>query len=127
MAESTESTDIRMQGDKLYREETFTDRGSGTIARLTPVCLDGTTDESRDVLYVGQAQLMTGAGPLPLSFELEADSLHEAVEQFGPAANKAADEMVERLKEMQREQSSSIVTPGSDPSSAGGGSKLHMP
>ena len=32
--------------------------------------------------YIGQTQLMTRAGPLPLNFELEANSLAEAAEKF---------------------------------------------
>lgn len=112
--------DTRMQAENLYREETFTDRAVGTITRLSPIFLDGKDDENRSIVYVGQAQLMTAAGPLPLHFELEADSLHQAVDRFSEAANQAAEEMVERLKKMQRDSTSSIVMPGDGGGGAGG-------
>jgi hypothetical protein len=62
----------------------FTDRRVGTIQRLAPVTPDGQPDPSRPVLYVGQAQVMTPAGALPLSFEIPASSLAEAVDGLRP-------------------------------------------
>lgn len=109
---------INMDPDTLYREEVFTDRQMGTIMRMTPVTADGERDENRPVIYVGQSQIYTPAGALPLSFEIEASSLREAAEKFGPAAEKSAEETIERLKEMRREAASSIVVPGQE--SAGG-------
>ena len=72
---------------------------------------------------------MTPAGPLPVSFEIEADSLASAVDGFGPAARKAIEQTMEELREMQRDQASSIVVPkgGVDPSSLGGGGGVKMP
>lgn len=121
MAEDKQQLDIRMDASALYLEESFTDRRVGTISRLTPMLLDGKRDEQRDILYIGQAQMMTGAGPLPLTFDLEADSLHQAVEKYGDAANVAATEMVDKLKEMQRESASGIVMPGNGAPAGQGG------
>ena len=70
--------DIRMDTANLYREETFTDNAVGTLRRLTPVTADGETDPARPVQFVGTTQVLTTAGPLPLSFEIEAASLTEA-------------------------------------------------
>ena len=84
-----QDTGAGMNAADLYSEEMFTDRRVGTIQRLTPVTAEGARDEGRPVLYVGQAQVMTPAGALPLSFEIPAASLAEAIEGFGPAAEKA--------------------------------------
>ncbi|RFA30412.1 hypothetical protein CAI21_04870 [Alkalilimnicola ehrlichii] len=106
-----EMQDIQMDLDNLYQEEVFTDRRIGSIMRLTPVTAEGETDTGRDVLYVGQTQIMTPAGALPLSFEIEAKSLKEAIEGFPAAAQKSVDDTMERLKEMRREAASSLVIP----------------
>ena len=119
MAEELPETDIEMEANSLYREETFTDRRVGTLQILTPVNPDGTTDSARQAVYVGQTQILTPAGALPLSFELEANSLQEAVEKFGDGAKNALAGAMQRLEEMRREAASSIIVPGSG--GAGGG------
>jgi len=120
-----ENPDIRDQltldRNSLYREETFTDQQVGTIQRLTPVTVDGDDDPKRAVRYVGQTQVMSPAGALPISFELEADSLGEAAEQFATEAQKAVEETIEKIKSMQRDAQSSIMMPGQDPGGQPGG------
>lgn len=111
MADQEQSPDVGMDADGLYREEVFTDRRVGTIHRMVPVKSDGTDDDGRPVRWVGQAQMMTPAGALPLHFELDADNLEQAVAQFGKEAQKAAEETMEKLKELRREAASSIYTP----------------
>lgn len=108
--------ELSMDAAQLYREDLFTDRRAGTIRRLTPVTRDGDVDPSRAVLYTGQAQLLTPVGTLPLSFEIPASSLGEAVDGFAAQAKVAVEEAVAELKELQREAASSIVVP-----EAGGG------
>jgi hypothetical protein len=105
-----------MDATQLYREDIFTDRKVGTIRRLTPVTRDGSTDTTRLVLFVGQAQIMTPMGAVPISFELESTTLDGAVEKFGPAAEQAVQHTMRELQEMRREQASSLVIPD-----AGGG------
>lgn len=107
-----------MDVTQLYREDVFTDRKVGTIRRLTPVTADGSDDAARTVLYVGQAQIMTPMGALPISFDLEADSIGGAVAKFGPAAEQAVQQTMQELQEMRREQASSLVIPGQEPASA---------
>ena len=119
MAEELPDTDVQMEANSLYREETFTDRRVGTLQILTPVNSDGTADSSRQAVYVGQTQILTPAGALPLNFELEATSLQEAVEKFGDGAKSALSDAMQRLDEMRREAASSIIVPGSG--GAGGG------
>jgi len=127
-----------MSTDDLYREETYTDRKLGTVRELTPVKADGTRDDSRPVLYLGQTQMMTAMGALPLSFELEGNTLAEAVAGFGEAANQAVEKTLKELQEMRREAASSIVVPGAEGGLGGmggaggmggmpGGGKIQMP
>ena len=103
--------DPGMDSAALYREDIFTDQRVGTIRRMTPVKSDGGDDASRPVLFIGQATVMTPMGSLPLSFELDAASLAEAVSRFGPAAQQAIDEAARELQEMRRQAASSIVIP----------------
>ena len=103
----------KMDPKDLYREEIFTDRKVGTIRRLTPVKTDGSTDGNRSVLYVGQAQILTTVGAVPLSFEIDARSLEEAVAKFSDIAKQAVEHAVKELQDLRREAASSIVLPGS--------------
>lgn len=115
--------DISMDGANLYQEETFTDRRVGTVQRLTPITAAGLRDDSRPVLYVGQTQVLTPAGALPLTFELEAATLEEAIAKFGEAAQEALAGTLKRLDELRREAASSLIVPGSGgtgPSGPGG-------
>ena len=84
--------DAQMSADALYREDVFTDQRVGTVRRMTPVKSDGSDDPSRPLIFVGQATIMTPMGSLPLSFELPAKTLAEAVDQFGPAAQQAIED-----------------------------------
>jgi hypothetical protein len=59
--------------------------------------------------------VLTPAGALPLSFEVPAMSLDDAVTQFGDMAREALARTVRRLEELRREQASSIIVPGSAP------------
>jgi hypothetical protein len=123
------SNEIKMDADSLYREEVFTDNTVGTLRRLTPVTSSGETDTARAEQYVGSTQVMTTAGPMPLSFEIQAETLAEATAGFGDAAKAAFERTMEELKEMQRQQASSIVVPGAgmDPMSGMGGGNIQMP
>jgi len=112
MAEDGSNTEIKMDPQALYREEVFTDRRIGTIQRLTLVDGDGQPVAGGTVIYLGQTQLMTPAGALPLSFELQADSLAQAAEKFADGASIAMEEAVKRLEDLRREQASSIIVPG---------------
>lgn len=121
MADAAQLEQMQMDPAGLYREETFTDRQVGTIRRLIPVDGDGNPDPARRVVYQGHTQVMTPAGALPLSFELEADSLEAAAKAFAEAAGKALDETMEELRRMQREQQNSLYVPGQEPAGGLGG------
>jgi hypothetical protein len=111
MSSANESRQATMDSTQVYREETFTDRKVGTIRRLTPVTSDGTADDKRPVIFVGQAQVMTPMGGLPISFELDAATLKDAIEKFGATAEQAVQQTMRELQEMRREQASSLVIP----------------
>jgi regulator of protease activity HflC (stomatin/prohibitin superfamily) len=124
--------DIKMELTSLYREEIYTDRRIGTIRALVPVNAEGATDAARAVVYVGEAQIMTQMGPLPVSFEIEAKTLSEAVTGYAEAAKAAVERTVSELQEMRRQAASSLVLPGQGgggfgPSGLGGGGKIQMP
>jgi len=123
------SNEIRMDAANLYLEETFTDNAVGTLRRLSPVRSTGDPDTTRHAKYVGATQVLTTAGPLPLSFEIKGGSLAEAAANFGDAAKAAFEKTMEELKEMQRQQASSIVVPGAGTGSMGGmgGGNIRMP
>jgi hypothetical protein len=108
---TTDGRQATMDSTQIYLEETFTDRKVGTIRRLTPVTADGATDAARPVIFVGQAQVMTPMGAIPISFDLEAVSLNAAIEKFGAAAEQAVHQTMRELQEMRREQASSLVIP----------------
>ncbi len=121
MSSDEQLDQLTMNADQLYREEVFTDRQTGSIRRLTPVDSDGQTDSSRKVCFVGQTQVMTPAGALPLSFELAGPTLGEAVGQFAAGAEQGIQEAMEEIRKMQQESQSSIMVPGQGGGQGGGG------
>lgn len=128
MAAQNDLPDVSLDPAALYREEVFTDRRAGTIRRLTPVTLDGSTDPGRPVLFSGQTQLLTPAGVLPLVFEIEANTMSEALERFPEGVKAALEQAIEEAREMRRESASRIVVPevgaGVGPGPSGGGGKI---
>jgi hypothetical protein len=124
-----------MDPTSLYREDVITDRRVGTLRVMTPIKTDGSTDLGRPVLYVGEAQLLTQAGLLPLVFEIDAKSLADAIEKFAAGATAAIERTRRELEELRREAASQIVVPptlppGFDPKGGPGGlpggGKIHL-
>lgn len=129
-------TDAQMDADNLYREEIVTDRKVGTLRMMTPIKSDGSADGARPTLFIGEAQIMTQAGPLPINFEIEAANLVGAIAGFGEAAKEGVERTVRELQELRRQQQSSIVVPGAGGMGGlggggmgglGGGGKLQLP
>ena len=106
----------KMDPNGLFKEEVFTDHQTGSLRRLTPVKADGNPDPVRKSVYIGEAQLLTSAGALPLSFEIEAQSLGEAAQKYGAGVKQAYEQALEEFQELRRRASSGLVLPG-----AGGG------
>lgn len=122
MAADYNLPEIKLDASQLYREESLTDRRAGTLRRLVPITAEGEDDASREVVYEGHASLMTPAGSLPLSFEIEAASLEEALQKYPDAARSALQSTLEELEKLRRDQQSSIMVPGQ-----GGGGMGGMP
>ena len=82
----SDKPEAKMDATNLYREDVVTDRRVGTLRMMTPIKSDGSVDAAREPIFVGEAQIMTNAGPLPINFEIEAKTLADAVAQFGESA-----------------------------------------
>jgi len=124
-----------MDPKSLYREEMITDRKVGTIRVLTPIKSDGSPDSGREVTYIGEAQLLTSVGTLPINFEIEAKTLDEAVSRFAEVAKEAVERTMKDLQELRRQAASSIVVPQGGMGGLGGlpgggmpgGGKIQIP
>ena len=129
MASQPDLPDVKLDPTSLYQEDVFTDRRAGTIRRLKPITADGSADPSRATLFSGQTQLLTPAGVLPLGFEIEANTLQEAIEKFPEGVKVALEQAIEEAREMRRESASRIVVPdvgggNIGPGPGGGGGKI---
>ena len=124
-------TEPDMNPADLWLEEVYTDRRIGTLRKMTPVKGDGSKDSAREVQWIGETQVLSQIGTLPITFVLEAKTLEEAAKQFGPAAKQAIERAVKELQELRRQAASSIVIPqgGMPPGGlpGGGGGKIQMP
>jgi len=137
MAQRTDDRagDPKMDPKSLYREEMITDRKVGTIRVLTPIKSDGSPDSGRAVTYIGEAQLLTSVGTLPINFEIEAKTLDEAVTRFAEVAKEAVERTMKDLQELRRQAASSIVVPQGGMGGLGGlpgggmpgGGKIQIP
>lgn len=134
MAAKTDLPEVQLDSANLYREEIFTDRRAGSVRRLTPVTASGATDPSRAVLFSGQTQLLTPAGILPLTFELEGATLEEALRKFPEGVKVAIEQAIDEARELRREAASRIVVPevgaggiGPGPGAGPGGGKIKFP
>lgn len=104
MNDQNPQIDFTVNPNNLYREESVTDLKVASIRSLTPIKLDGTRDESREVIYVGHTQLMSPQGPVPLQAPLNATTLEDAMNKFPEAMKQALEEVIENAKKMQAEQ-----------------------
>ena len=121
-AEATEKK-IKFNQQNLHQEEIFTDLTIGSIRRLTPVKPNGEMDKTRPILFVGQSQIYTQQGPMPIQFPIEAKNLQQAMEKFPAAMEEFVAHLVEQAKEMQRQEQSRLIVPAS---SVPGGSNIIM-
>jgi hypothetical protein len=119
MTDPNQQLNFGININNLYREESITDLKVGSIRSFIPIKADGTKDESREIMFVGHTQLMSPQGTVPLQAPIQAAQLEEAVKKFPEAMQQAMEEMMERAKKMQAEQSrgqqqddSRIILPG---------------
>jgi len=110
-------SEIKLDDTNLYREEVFTDLRVGSLKQLTPVTKEGERDLGRPMVYVGETQLMSQVGPLPVQTHIEAENLQAAIERFPAAIQTAVEAMIDEVKELQRKEMSRIVVPGAETAS----------
>lgn len=122
MSRRSEGPDLAVDRANLYKEEVFTDLKVATLRRLTPILEDGSVDVSRTTLYVGQTQVLTQGGPIPVDAPIQANSFKEALDRFPEAVKEAIDDMVSQFEELRRREASRIVVP-----SGAAGGKILMP
>ena len=132
MAEKeSRGVNLTMDANNVYREDVYTDRKVGTIRCLTPVKSDGSPDTARTPQYVGEAQILTPMGAIPVTFEIEAGNLADAISGYEAAAKEGVERTVKEIQEYRRQAASSIVIPqggaGAIPGLGGGGGKIRMP
>ncbi len=124
------SINLTMDAASVYREDVYTDRKVGTIRCLTPVKTDGTPDGGRTALFVGEAQILTPMGAIPVTFEIAANGLADAIKNYEAAAKEGVERTVKEIQEYRRQAASSIVIPQSGaggPPGMGGGGKIQLP
>lgn len=110
-------SEIKLDESNLYQEEVFTDLRVGSIKQLTPVTKDGNRDLARPMVFVGETQLMSQVGPVPVQTRIEAENLQAAIDRFPAAIQTAVEAMIDEVKEIQRKEMSRIVVPGAETAS----------
>lgn len=113
------SIDFTVDKKNLYREESITDLKIANIQRLVPVNLDGSEDNTREIVFLGRSQLTTPQGPIPIQAKLEANTLEDAMDQFPKVMENETQKVVESFQRMQQQQEqlkkkeqSRIIVPG---------------
>ena len=96
--------DFKVDRSNLYREETYTDLKVGTIKCLFPVKADGSEDKARKKLFVGNTNVMTPQGPIPIQGMIQAKELQQAIKKFPEAMEVAMDQLIEQAKKYQEQQ-----------------------
>jgi hypothetical protein len=117
--EQQQPTDLKLDRNNLYKEQTFTDLKVGMIKHMTPVKSDGSVDKTRKSVFVAHTSLMTPGGPLPLQAVIQAKDLQQAIKKFPDAMKTAMEHLAEEAKKYQEQQGnrieksdSRIIVPG---------------
>ena len=96
--------DFKIDRSNLYREESFTDLKVGTIKCLNPVKADGSEDKTRKKIFVGNTNVMTPQGPIPIQGMIQAKELQQAIKKFPETMEAAMDRLIEEAKKYQEQQ-----------------------
>jgi len=110
--QNTDALDFSVDRQNFYREESFTDLKVATIRRLSPVKPDGSVDKTRKTVFIGQTNIMTPSGALPIQAVIQAKQLQQAVKRFPHAMQDAVDKLAEEVQKMKQQEESKIITPG---------------
>jgi hypothetical protein len=121
MDPNSQGTNIELSVDvnNLYSEQTFTDMKYANLRKLTPIKIDGSPDDSREIVFIGSTQVMSPYGPIPVHTQIKATDLADACAQFPDAIKQAVQKMMEEAarqeqqqQQQQRMEQSRIITPG---------------
>ena len=104
MTENNQIEDIRFNGENLWKEENYTDLEVGTIKKLVPIKFDGSEDKDRKPTFTASTNIMTPNGALPLTGEIKAENLKEAIDNFSESINEALKKLQDEMMKMQQEQ-----------------------
>ena len=109
-SESREHTvDFNLDRTNLYREESYTDLKVGTVKRFIPVLPDGSVDKARKTFFLGQTNVYTEHGPLPIQNVIQAKELAQAFKRFPEAMEEAMQRLIEEAKQMREEKTSPLI------------------
>ena len=106
--------ELTLNMETMYKQEEYTDTMAGSIKKLVPVKSDGSIDEKRLEIFVGQTSIMLPSGPMPVQAVLDADTLDNAIKVFPDTMEKAINELAEKLMKLAEEQQSLIQKPDSN-------------
>ncbi len=114
--QKAQQPDFTVDRSNLYREESITDLKTASIRRMVPIHSDGTEDPKRSPVFIGQTQLLTIEGPLPIQARLKASTLDAAMDEFPQAMETALSQVIEKIKKIHQQQKqkndSRIIIPG---------------
>ena len=105
-SEQQQKIDFTVDRNHLYREESFTDIKVAAIRRLIPVKSDGTNDDSRSPIFMGQTQLITPNGPVMLQSLLNAKTIEAAMDEFPAAMQSQMNKIIAEAREKQEKGTS---------------------
>jgi len=100
---------VKVNLQNLYKEEMYTDMRTAALRQLTPVKPNGEIDKTRKFVFVGQTNIMSPQGPLPVQFPIDAKNLQEAAEKFPEVMDQFLTKLAEEIKEARRQEQSRII------------------
>ena len=100
--------EFRLDRSNLYLEESFTDL-TGTVKRFTPVKPDGTPDKGRKTLFLGQTNVVSPYGYVPIQNVIAAKELSQAVKRYPEAMEQALQHLLEEARKLKEEEPSPII------------------
>jgi len=112
--DETAQRNVKVNLQNLYKEEMYTDMRTAALRQLTPVKPNGEIDKTRKFVFVGQTNIMSPQGPLPVQFPIDAKNLVEAAEKFPEVMDQFLAKLAEEIKEAQRQEQSRIIVPESN-------------
>ncbi|MCU0539870.1 MAG: cytoplasmic protein [Desulfobacterales bacterium] len=104
MSEKEETLEFKLDRNNLFVEETFTDLSGNSIMRYTPVKPDGSPDKGRRVVFLGQTNVFTPNGALPIHNQINAADLPQALKRFPEAMQQGLQRIIEEARALQQEE-----------------------